>query len=170
MAATNGEFASQSDTEYADVKANCDIEDFVTPYLSITSPTFQKSEYDELFKRYLFITRWRIYKNVSFNRLLPKEDFDSEERAVVNFEAEQAKAAEMAEKERAMRNGGIKEASDKSVEEKVDPYERNLSSLMLWAVCPDDNSSEWLKLIQNGYFGKAFDERQVIREIMNQDD
>ena len=69
-----------------------------------------------------------------------------------------------------MRNGGIKEASDKSVEEKVDPYERNLSSLMLWAVCPDDNSSEWLKLIQNGYFGKAFDERQGIREIMNQDD
>ncbi len=170
MAATNGEFASQSDTEYADIKANCDIEDFVTPYISIVSPTIQKSEFDELFKRYLFITRWRIYKNVSFNRLLPKEDFDSEERAVVNFEAEQAKAAEVAEKERTMRNGGVKKVVKEAVEEKIVPYERNLSSLMLWAVCPDDNSSEWLNLFDVHNFRKAFDERQTVREIMNQDD
>ena len=173
MAATNGEFASHSDTEYSDVKANCNVDDFVRPYLSIVSPNIQKSEHDELFKRYLFVTRWRVFKSISFNRLLPNEDFDNEARAIVNFEAEQAKRQAEYQKEQRLRNGGVADdtANTKDTkEESTDPYKRSLSSLMLWAVCPNDNSSEWLQLIQNGYFRKAYDERQVIREIMNQDD
>lgn len=169
MAATNGEFASQADTEYADVKTNCDINDFVNPYLSITSLNIQKSEYDELFKRYLFVTRWRTYKNISFNRLLPKEDFDSEVRALVNFEAEQAEQAKKAEMEAAKKNAEEPKKT-KEKKEKVVPYKRTLSSLMLWAVCPNDNSSEWLQLFDMDNFQKAWKERQVIREIMNTDD
>ena len=169
MAATNGEFASHSDTEYSDVKANCNIDEFVESYLKISQEK-TKPALDELYKRYLFITRWRIYKNVSFNRLLPNEDFDSEVRAIVNFEAEQAKRQAEELQEQRLRGGAAAAAVASAAKEEAEPYQRVLSSLFLWAVCPNDNSSEWLQLIQKGYFRKAYDERQAIREIMNQDD
>ena len=168
MAATNGEFASHSDTEYSDVKANCNIDDFVESYLKISQET--APAYDDLYKRYLFITRWRVYKNVSFNRLLPNEDFDSEVRAIVNFEAEQAKREAEELKEQQLRAGATDEVAETKDTKEDEPYQRVLSSLFLWAVCPNDNSSEWLQLIQNGCFRDAYKERQGIRKIMNQDD
>ena len=157
MAATNGEFATQSDTEYIDVKSNVDVEDFVLPYLS-RSYNAQVSQYDELFKRYLFITRWRIFNDISLNRLLPKEDFDVEEREILVF----------VEEEKAKQNKNKKDKQNADVDVEEEKYQRNLSSLIMWSVCPSDNSNEWLKLFQ--HFNEAYKDRRVLREVMNQND
>jgi hypothetical protein len=157
MAATNGELATQSNTEYIDIKSNVDVEEFVKPYLA-NQFIAQVSQYDELFKRYLFVTRWRIFSDISLNRFLPKEDFDSEERKILVFNDE-----EKAEKEK--KNKTKQNAEPEVVQEK---YQRVLSSLILWSVCPNDNSSEWLKLFQ--HFNEAYKDRRVLREVMNQND
>ena len=88
----------------------------------------------------------------------------------MNFEAEQAKRQAEELQEQRLRGGAAAAAVASAAKEEAEPYQRVLSSLFLWAVCPNDNSSEWLQLIQKGYFRKAYDERQAIREIMNQDD
>ena len=50
------------------------------------------------------------------------------------------------------------------------PYEPEISALILWAICPDDTSNEWLKLFDPSHFAEAFNDRQRIRKIMNQED
>ena len=50
------------------------------------------------------------------------------------------------------------------------PYKPDMSALILWAICPDDTSSEWLKLFDPSHFAEAYRDRQAIREIMNQED
>jgi hypothetical protein len=175
MAATNGEFSSHSDTEYADVKANKDINEQVLQYLPTCTKT-QFSEYDELYQRYLFITRWRVYNKLSFNRLLPKEDFDNTMREERVFEYEMTTKSKK-RKEKGLPKLGtvnlpenITAAVTSSTETAAKVYRRCLSSLILWATCPDDNSSEWLKLFDVGFFNEAFRERLEFRKIMNKND
>ena len=44
------------------------------------------------------------------------------------------------------------------------------SSLILWAICPDDNSGEWLKLFEASNFSEAYKYRNTFRRIMNPQD
>ena len=44
------------------------------------------------------------------------------------------------------------------------------SSLILWAICPDNNSSEWLKLFDASRFSESYEYRKIVRKIMNPKD
>ena len=174
-AATNGEFSSQSDTEYADVKMNKEgVKELILQYLPIYTTNPQCSEYDEIFKRYIFVTRWRTYKELSLNRLLPKEDFDQDERDILVFADEQKVIEKKKEQERAQRGEKSKKAQNEETKEDIQAeekeYTRVLSSLILWAICPDDHSNEWLKLFDVEHFNKAYNERREIRKTLNQND
>lgn len=166
-AATNGEIVSQADTEFADVKVNSHIEDLLKN-LPLYTKRFQVSGYDEIFKKYIFVTRWRCFDHLSFNRLLPKEDFDTDTRAKRVFEDEMKKKKREEEERRRQRGETVIDNIEE--EDEVVPYKISPSSLILWSVCPDDNSSEWLKLFDAGHFSKAFEDRKSFREILNQND
>lgn len=198
-AATNGELSSQTETEYADIKINRDIENLLLPYLPLYTTTVQCSKYDEIFQRYIFVTRWCVYDSIALNRLLPKEDFDEATRVERVYSAEEilrkkkeleyntlfgnaniqlqeeekdphqsevvAKQSQEEEKEQ-----DYSEPVMEQFEEGEQKYERNLSSLILWAVCPDDNSSEWFKLFEMEHFSTAYQERIEFRKTLNQND
>jgi hypothetical protein len=131
----------------------------------------QNAEYNELYKRYLFITRWRSFGTFSFNRILPTEDFDQTIRNVRVFEAEQK--AKKAQEKNGRRSRLVE---PKELETSTDeapqpaPYKPDMSALILWAICPDDTSSEWLKLFDPSHFAEAYRDRQVIRKVMNKED
>lgn len=165
-AATNGEVISQSDTEFADVKVNSNIEDLLKN-LPLYTTRHQVSRYDEIYKKYIFVTRWRCFDHLSFNRLLPKEDFDDEIRAKRNFEEEMKKKKKEEENRRRQRGEIL---PDEKEEEEVIPYKVSPSSLILWSICPDDNSSEWLKLFYAEHFSIAYEDRKSFREVLNQND
>ena len=83
---------------------------------------------------------------------------------------------EEAKKERAMNSKDNKDRTkknkvkkDESAKEKEFPAPE-LSSIMLWSVCPDENSIEWLKLFEVAHFNMAYRQRRIFREIMNQND
>lgn len=141
-AATNGEITSESDTEFADVKVNLDIDDMVSGYLPLYTTRLQTEKYDELYQKLIFVTRWRSFAHFSFNRMLPKEDFDEEMRRIRIYqeEAEPTKGA------------------------------ITTSSLILWAICPNDNSSEWLRLFDAERFSESYEYRNIFRRILNQND
>ena len=141
-AATNGEITSQSDTEFADVKVNIDIDDMVSSYLPLYTTRIQTAKYDELYQKLIFVTRWRSFAHFSFNRMLPKEDFDQEMRRIRVYQEETESSI-----------GAI-----------------STSSLILWAICPDDNSSEWLKLFDAERFSESYEYRNTFRRILNQKD
>ena len=163
--ATNGELSSEGDTEYVDIKVNRDIDDLLLQYLPHYTTNVQCSQYEELFQRYIFVTRWRTYKSLAYNRLLPKEDFDQEmrEERVYTDEAKAKQKKEHTQKKRNGENVG-------EYKEEVKEYERILSSLILWAVSPDDNSNEWLNLFNAEHFSKAYEERNEFRKVLNQND
>lgn len=143
MAASNGELTSSADAEYADIKANRnEIRALAAPYLPVQNTKYQIEPYDALYKKYLFVTRWRSYEHLPYNRLLPTEDFD-----------------------RAVREQRVFEGGNKK-----DVYTPHVSSLLLWALCPDDTSSVWLRLFEAEHFSQAYNERTIYREILNQDD
>lgn len=150
-AATNGEITSQSDTEFADVKVNIDIDDMVSGYLPLYTTRLQTAKYDELYQKLIFVTRWRCFGHFSFNRMLPKEDFDEEMRRIRVYE-EEMKAKNLL----------------------TEPVEKDdnipTSSLILWAICPDNNSSEWLKLFDAERFSESYEYRNTFRRILNQND
>ena len=72
--------SSENNTEFADIKVNINLDDLLLQYLPIYTTNTQYSQYDELFQKYMFVTRWRTYDTIAYNRLLPKEDFDQEMR------------------------------------------------------------------------------------------
>lgn len=170
-AAANGEIICDADIECSDVKVNKDISILLQTSFQST-PNLQSAEYNELYKRYLFITRWRSFASFSFNRILPTEDFDQMIRNVRVFEDEQ-KAKKKQDKTDHRRRVAAAEAEPVAVAEDTPqpvPYKPEISALILWAICPDDTSSEWLKLFAPGHFAEAFNDRQRIRKIMNQED
>lgn len=168
--ATNGEFTSQSDTEYVDVKMNRDLEYLIKPYLAYSKPG-QVEKYDEIFKRYLFITRWKIFDKIALNRLLPEEDFDIGAREERLYEYEvKAKQRKESEKPGARKNKEYKSVSHPTADDVEVPKIQMLSSILLWSVCPDDNSNEWLKMFDVDNFNVAYEQRSCFREVMNQND
>lgn len=168
-AAANGEVICESNLECTDVKVNKDIS-ILLQTLPL-SPNLQNAEYNELYKRYLFITRWRSYESFSFNRILPTEDFDQSIRNVRVFADEQKAQNEQQKRGRRSR-AIVPNEPEVTTEEafKPAPYKPDMSALILWAICPDDTSSEWLKLFDPSHFAEAYRDRQAIREIMNQED
>ena len=168
-AAANGEVICESNLECTDVKVNKDIS-ILLQTLPL-SPNLQNAEYNELYKRYLFITRWRSYESFSFNRILPTEDFDQSIRNVRVFADEQKAQNEQQKRGRRGRTVVPGEPVVTTEETfKPAPYKPDMSALILWAICPDDTSSEWLKLFDPSHFAEAYRDRQAIREIMNQED
>ena len=168
-AAANGEVICESNLECTDVKVNKDIS-ILLQTLPL-SPNLQNAEYNELYKRYLFITRWRSYESFSFNRILPTEDFDQSIRNVRVFADEQKAQNEQQKRGRRSR-AIVPNEPEVTTEEAFNPapYKPDMSALILWAICPDDTSSEWLKLFDPSHFAEAYRDRQAIREIMNQED
>lgn len=163
--AANGEIICDADLECSDVKINKDISCLLRALPSL--PNMQSAEYNELYKRYLFITRWRSFDTFSYNRILPTEDFDQTIRNIRVFDDEQ-KAKKDQDKNKSKRVTITVETVDDTPQE--EPYAPEISALILWAICPDDTSSEWLKLFNPSYFADAFRDRQRIRKIMNQED
>ena len=169
-AATNGEVICESDLECSDVKVNKDISVLLQTALPL-SVHMQNAEYNELYRRYLFITRWRSYDSFSFNRILPTEDFDQSIRNVRVF-ADEQKAQNEQQKHGRRSHAILPEEPVVTIDEapKAAPYKPDMSALILWAICPDDTSSEWLKLFDPSHFAEAYRDRQVIRKIMNKED
>jgi len=76
--ATNGEFTSDDNNEYSDVKVDfgtmandLGIRRMFDPYLPVGHTSYQTSS-EPLFKEYLFLTRWRSFNTLSMNRILPE--------------------------------------------------------------------------------------------------
>ena len=172
-AATNGEFSTQNDTEYADVKMNRSLDKLVNTYLPHYTTQLQCSEFDDIYKRYIFVTRWKTYDKVVLNRLLPEEDFDSVARVERVYTAEQ-QALEIAKKKKDRISGKADSTPMKSVEAECQEGEKRsmsaLSSIILWSVCPDANSNEWFNLFEVENFNQAYEDRNIFREIMNKND
>jgi len=165
MSASNGELSSSADIEYADVKVNQPlVNDITEGYLPITNTKFQIERYDFLYKKYLFVTRWSSYDYLSLNRILPREDFDQELREGRVYEAEQQAKNKAKDKNRA----DIADTTDENLVEEG-PAIFYPSSLMLWAISPEDTSTEWFKLFPN-HFSEAYAEREKYRKIMNKND
>ena len=163
--AANGEIICDADLECSDIKTNKDISVLLSALPS--RPNLQNAEYNELYKRYLFITRWRSFNHFSYNRILPTEDFDQTIRDVRIFDDE-LKAQQERERSRNRRGEAVEVVKEEAPQE--EPYTLDIAALILWAICPDDTSSEWLKLFNPSHFAKAFKDRQSIRKIMNQED
>lgn len=146
FAACNGEITSTADNEYADVKANsAKVEEKFQPFLPIANTKFQIEKYDAFYKKYIFVTRWRSFNQFSFNRILPTEDFD-----------------------KAIHEELVSDYVASSEENKQ--YQPSISSIALWALCPDDTSTEWFKLIDSEHFQEAFEMRNIYHKILNQND
>lgn len=166
-AAANGEIICDADIECSDVKINKNISILLQTSLR-SAPNIQIAEYKELYKRYLFITRWRSFESFTYNRILPTEDFDQSIRDIRIYTDEQKAQAEKKKNENGRKKTEIKIIVEEAP--KPAPYKPELSALILWAICPDDTSSEWFKLFDSNHFAKAYNDRQQIREIMNQED
>jgi hypothetical protein len=168
-AATNGGITSEADLEFADIKVNREIDDLLTNFLPIKTTRSQVSKHDELYKKYIFVTRWRGFDHFSFNRILPKEDFDKSIREMRNYKEEQKAKEEKKKKDEMLYSGKMNEVDSQTKTEET-PYIPHISSLILWAVCPDDNSSEWLQLFEADHFLEALDNRNTYREKLNKND
>ena len=79
-AATNGEFTTSADNEFVDFKTNDRrVEDLLKSSLNVI-PNVLEDKDRELYQRFMFLTRWRVFDYVRLNRVLPLEDFDEESR------------------------------------------------------------------------------------------
>lgn len=166
--AANGEIICDADIECSDVKVNKDLESML--YALPSKPCKQIAEYKELYKRYLFITRWRSFESFTYNRILPTEDFDQSIRNLRVFADEQKARKEREKNKKRKMEPETDELPVLDEAPQPAPYEPEISALILWAVCPDDTSNEWLKLFDPSHFAEAFADRQKIRQIMNQED
>lgn len=140
-AATNGEITCAADQELADVKSNLRlIQPLLEPFLPKFATQFQFDEHKQLFEKYLFITRWRTFDDLALNRVLPTEDFDPK-------------------------------IMEKKVNQEEQIHLTNMpSSYILWAMCKEDNSKEWLKLFDATAFNEARQERDIYRLRLNKKD
>lgn len=167
-AATNGEVTSSSDKEYADVKMNDKrVEDSILPYLPSPYNQTQYDKYDKVYGKYIFITRWRCFEHFSLNRILPTEDFDEKIRSQRVYE-EEVKAKDEKKKKTAHRFMEEELIPKEHTEGQI--YTPKVSSLLLWALCPDGSSSEWFRLFDSEFFAEAYADRDKYRKILNQND
>ncbi len=79
-AATNGEFTTSADQEFVDLKTNDRrVEELLRSSLNVF-PNVREDKDRDLYQRFMFLTRWRVFDYVRLNRVLPLEDFDEESR------------------------------------------------------------------------------------------
>lgn len=166
-AATNGEVTSSADREYSDTKMNDPrVDEFIRPFVSAVNCQMQTDKYNKVYRKYIFVTRWRCFEHFNLNRILPSEDFDEKiRRQQVYAEEIRAKANKGKKQYRSMEEEKVqKDHPDGMV------YNRKTSSLLLWALCPDDSSSEWFRLFDSEFFAEAYEEKKTFRKILNQND
>ena len=141
FAATNGELTSSADVEIMDVKCNNErMRSLFEAYMPDSSTQYQVDSYKEIYGKFLFLTRWRTFEKISLNRILPAEDFDVSVRARLVNEEEQA-------------------------------FCRNsISSLILWSMCRDDKSTEWMSLFDADKLTENIEKRDAISRKLNTKD
>jgi hypothetical protein len=140
-AATNGEVTSSADHEYADIKANRDVERLFAGYLPHYDTQCQVDQFGPLYSKYIFVTRWRSFEHFSLNRILPREDFDLDIRRL--------RVTEEIEKKNYIPT----------------------SSVLLWALFPkDDASSDWIKLFDDSIYNTAYERSCIFRNKLNIND
>ena len=141
FAATNGEITSSADHEYADIKANKDVEELFAGYLPHYNTKFQVDLFASLYSKYIFVTRWRSFEYFSLNRILPREDFDIDIRRLRVTENEEQK------------------------------NDIPMSSVLLRALFPkDDVSSDWIKLFDDVNYNDAYEKSCALRDKLNTND
>ncbi|MCM1292070.1 MAG: hypothetical protein NC111_04520 [Bacteroides sp.] len=167
-AATNGEVTSSSDMEYTDVKMNNkNVVNYILPFVSSANNQMQTDKYNRIYGKYIFVTRWRCFDLFNLNRILPTEDFDEKIRRTRVYEAE------LKEKEKNMlKHRSAVNTAPAAVEphDGSTPYSPKISSLLLWALCPDGSSSEWFRLFDSEFFAEAFNDKNMYRQVLNVDD
>ena len=162
-AATNGEMTSSADKEFTDAKLNDKrVEDFILPYVSSASQQMQIDKHNTVYRKYIFISRWRCFEHFNFNRILPTEDFDEKVRS------ERVTGAKHKSTEYASVNDALKQ--EKTTDGEGTNYKPRTSSLLLWALCPDDSSSVWFRLFDSDFFVEAYNDKNTYREILNKYD
>lgn len=167
FAVTNGEITSSADREYADIKLNDSrAEYYILPYISTTYKKAQVDRFNPVYSKYIFITRWRCFEQLNLNRILPTEDFDEKMRIRQVF------SAELAEKARIERDRDKSDGSDGAFYASMENtgYSPRPSSLLLWALCLEDSSTEWFRLFDSEQFAKAYSDKKIYRECLNQND
>jgi hypothetical protein len=170
-AAVNGEVCADVNIEYADVKINRDLDELLVNYLPFYNTRIQVSKSDEIYQKYLFVTRWRCTDKLALNRILPKEDYDQDVRETNIYEDElKAKLTKDKHKNKGRNIIFTPKKEDVAEGKQEETYKRCLSSLILWAVCPDDNSNEWFNLFSVEHYSTAYEERNLVRAVMNQND
>ena len=150
-AAFNGEFVTSANREMADIKTLDDkFKTMVADYLpsdtvfqveSVGGEDEESQEMSELYRNYIFLTRWTAFESVALNRILPLEDFDIEEqKRQINEEQRDQKK---------------KKDKDEKQQQPEDDYPVASSSVVLWSLCDGDNSFQWLKLFHSNVLVKA---------------
>ena len=165
-AANNGEVTSAADMEFTDAKMNDKrVEECIMPFISSASNQMQSDKYNKIYGKYIFITRWRCFEHFNLNRILPTEDFDEKIRRQRVYDEEIKSKTGKKKSYRSMDEEKVhKEHADGQ------KYVRKTSSLLLWALCPDDSSSEWFRLFNSEFFAEAYADKNVFRRILNQND
>ena len=167
FAATNGEMTSSADKEFTDAKLNDKrVEAYILPFVATASQQMQIDKYNTVYQKYIFITRWRCFNHFNFNRILPNEDFDEKIRRDMVYADEQA-AKQKKEKDEPVT---FEDAMKKQRTNDGRVYMPRTSSLLLWALCPEDTSSDWFRLFDSDFFVEAYNDKETYRSILNTND
>jgi hypothetical protein len=171
-AATNGEITSAADLEYIDIKMNEKrVENVIRPLIPSINNQVQVDKYDHVYNKYLFVTRWRCFEHLNLNRILPMEDFDEKVRRQLVYEAEcENDKKEKDEHKKLLHQLLSKTSTQIGANGSNKQYTPRPSSLLLWALCPNDSSSEWFRLFKSDFFTEAYRDKTIYREILNQND
>ena len=91
-----------------------------------------------------------------------------------NYEEEMKAEKDKSDKSLKERMEDVKTKNDKEqgLDFSINPTQVGiqLSSLILWSICPDGNSGEWLKLFDASRFSESFEYRKTFRKFLNQND
>lgn len=170
-ASTNGEITSSSDLELTDLKINEPrAVKYVFNFISTAFRNDQVDKYNILYKKYIFITRWRCFDYFPLNRILPMEDFDEKVRVQLVYEEEKNAKNKI---KKSGKNNKSASTDTQEIHEKPEENKKYISypsSLLLWALSPDDSSAEWFRLLDSDFFHEAYEEKEKYKEILNQND
>lgn len=170
FATINGEITSSADCEFADIKINdAKAEQYIIPYFPTPAKKAQIDRYNPVYMKCIFISRWRCFEHLNLNRLLPTEDFDEKAHYLMVYEAEEREKAKRDKKKSSDSDTPPAEESA-SVPPPVSGYTPRPSSLLLWALCFEDSSTEWFRLFDSGQFAQAYRDKKIYRECLNQND
>lgn len=177
FAANNGEATSSADLEMADIKVNDPrAVPYAFDYISTPFKYEQVAKHNHLYRKYIFLTRWRSFEEYSLNRILPMEDFDENvRRQRVYAEGKdwlKKKFGVVASQDEAdAETVGNQEASDAvRTDNHGKVYFPYPSTLLLWALADDDSSTEWFRLLDSDFFAESYNDKEIYKEILNPDD